>query len=268
MRFRKRLFAVFLAALAVTQLSACADKPAPQESSIPYANVWSADPGIDLFSREAELVRAAHESGWLVYNAGTNYAYSGYPEAVSELAGREPTGDLERDSASGYLFTHGKGTQSGDWLKDANETDYSHITALTAAGNSVTATVCRYVVPTGGVSSSAERSEFARDMSVIEIRLENSSNDPGLPGVADRAPDQHDPAARRPPTWNVFGRWNVTSIRREFNTDPPGCRTWFQQRLPWLKNEPGSPTLQFPDSFTVPAQPVAIQYPEWIGSST
>ncbi|MGV9611363.1 hypothetical protein [Nocardia xishanensis] len=269
MSISKKLAAVFLAALAGTQASACTSESAPPESSIPYANVWSADTGIDLFSREAELVRATHESGWLVYNAGMDYAYDGYAEAVSELASREPTGDLERDSEAGYLFTHARDSKNTDWPRSANETQYSHITSYTAAGSSITATVCRYVVPTEGVTGSADRTEFARNMSVVEIQLANSSNKPGRAGLANRDPNSHDPAARRPPQWNVFGSWKITSIRRVHYVDPEGCEKWFRQRIPGLEGpKPGSKNLTITTDVKIPPQPVEAQYPEWIGPST
>lgn len=249
--------AFFSVALVGSQVYACATKPAPPESDIPYANIWSADAGVDLFARGAELIRASHESAWLVKNGGLSRAYSGYREALV---------DIGNESKMEYFFTQTeKGTEGPDWVKDANENFYNHITAYSADDKTVTATVCRYVVPTKGLEKGQTQSNILTlDMSVVDIRLENSSSQPGKAGIANRDPATHDPAAHRPPGWNVFGTWKITRISRNRDFDPEGCKAWFKQQLPDLREVPESKLLKVPDSFEIPPRALAAQYPEWI----
>ncbi|KAA8877339.1 hypothetical protein F3087_45025 [Nocardia colli] len=241
-----------------TGVCACDPDKQPSKPDPAFSNVWSAEPGIDLFSRGTELVRAAHESGWLVNRAGIDNAYIGYREALAP-----PDNDHDMD----VLFTEQKTFQGADSVLQAGkETDYSRVTALSANGKTVTATVCRYVVPEKGVNS-GNLNDFASTMSVVDLRLENTGSEPGKTGVADNDPGQHDPAAHRVPSWNVFGTWKITKIKRNLDADPEGCRSWFQQQIPGLIAEPGSKTLKFPPTLQIPPQPVAVQYPEWISPS-
>ncbi|WP_405166541.1 hypothetical protein OG203_16470 [Nocardia sp. NBC_01499] len=253
---------ILLACLAVatvgTGVSAC-DQEEPSKPDPSYSNVWSADHGIDLFSRGAELIRAAHESGWIVSHVGINNAYSGYREALAP-----PDNDHNMD----VLFTEVAPDESAEYWLQTKETHHSHITAYSADDKTVTATVCRYVVPEDSVGASgSDLRDFTSNMSVVDIRLENATGNAGKPGIADRDPNQHDPAAHRPPRWNVFGDWKITKIKKNLDSDPEGCRTWFQQQIPGLIAEPDSKTLKLSPTVQIPPQPVAVQYPEWIGPS-
>lgn len=254
-----RILVIYLSvAIVGAGTSACSPDSQPPKLDPSSSNVWSADSGIDLFSRGAELVRAAHESGWLVHRAGVDHAYPGYRDALAP-----PDNDHNMD----VLFTERKTFQGADdVLQAAKETQYSRITAYSATDRSVTATACRYVVPEKGVGS-GNLDDFASNMSVVDIQLENTGSEPGKPGIADIDPDRHDSAGHRIPNWNVFGTWKITKIKRNLDFDPEGCRSWFLQRIPGLVAEPGSKTVKFSPGVQIPPQPVAVQYPEWIGPS-
>ncbi len=59
-------------------------RPTPDQNVPPYSQVWSAEPGIDLFGRGAELVRASLEAGQYaaLYSIGTTFP--GYLESFGD----------------------------------------------------------------------------------------------------------------------------------------------------------------------------------------
>lgn len=249
-----RVCTVIGVALAAVGSAGCGGQSKPSDRELSYSNVWSADPGIDLFSRDSELVRATHESAWIVSHAGLGYAYPGYQAALVYPRSK----DME------YEFTAAKtNDQASHWLHDTRETHYSHIVGYVADDKTVAATICRYVVPETGVDK-ANRQRFASDLSVVDLRLENTKNQAGTPGRANRSAGYHDSAAHRPPQWNVFGTWKITKLTMQQDVDPPACRQWFDQEIPGIVDDPDSKTVRVSDSVQFAPRPVATQYPEWI----
>ncbi|MDV2476217.1 hypothetical protein F8M49_14245 [Rhodococcus zopfii] len=231
---------------------------APQsapEQNVPYSQIWSANSGIDLFSRGAELVRAALEAGTYAsyYSLGTTFP--GYRDAVG--------GPLHFDDAEilPALVPNGRGdNELGLW------TDHYHIASLTETPTEIVADVCDYRQrPTEVTKSSNAQVGFP-----WVVHLRNTTDTPGLPGIPDTDPDTSDPRALRVPDWNVFGRWQITKLHaggRDWKgTAPEECTNWWLQRFPG-SNATDDGNVLVPAGTVVPGVPVAQQYPEWIGPS-
>lgn len=245
-------------------VSACASEsttspsatPAPTPN-IPYTNVWSTDPGIDLFSRGAELVRAAAEAGVYSQYVGVDGSYPGYAQAVAALTDEE---ERTLDPAM------------EQWVSrrppyPANPTPgtiYQHITAYSASDTKVSAIVCSYGVDPDPKPPQPKQDYFGGGLS-IELEIHNW--DKGNPGIANPDPDHHDPRAQRPPRWNVFDRWKVTKISSATAGERPECLSWYQQKFPSFAKDPKFDRLLVPAGYVWPHQPVAQQFPEWIGPS-
>lgn len=222
---------------------------APAAIVPPYSHVWSADSGVDLFSRGAELVRAtveAHYEAQTYDPRHTELAYPGYREAL--IASVVEGGVSE-----------GPDVWAG--------TQYWHITDFHATDKSVSAWVCGYYIPAvpGHPADPLDRNEFLGDIKRVE--LVNTGWGPGLPGIRDNTPGRHDPRAHVPPTWNVFGTWRITVLTDHLDAGdryPASCVPFMRARLPVADvDSDGFP--EQPRGFRPPVRPVEVQYPEWIG---
>lgn len=254
--------ALIVALTAIVLVSAACDSDSPEshaqpskihEPDIPFANVWSADEGIELAGRGAELIRASSEAGEYSYFYGSAHGYPGYEEATSG-SGRDGVDDV---------FTRENPTK-GD---QSSRTLFRHITDFAATDASVKATVCDFTIypNPGRLDAPPHSSQFALQEAVA-IELANSGAAPGTPGTADAKPDSVDPRAHRPPTWNVFGSWRIEKLRViEPSQLPDGCARWWRQKFPDSYQDPGSNIVRVPADVQIPTQPVAVQYPEWIG---
>jgi len=254
---RRVIAAIGVFAIAASTACESRRESAPRVEADPeilYSNVWSADSGLDLFSRGAELVRATFEAGEYTYFVGLDKSYPGFREAVGGPARHD-------DPDKSDLMT---------WAVPANSkqrpaTVFEHITDFTATQTNVSATVCRYMLYPGD--------EFNATLNPLDeasrIELSNSAESAGLPGSADSRYDSQDPHAHRPPTWNAFGTWKIDKIRWTKTVAgesiPNGCVDWWQQRFPTFTEKTEQNVLSGPEGFVAPTQPVAIQYPEWIG---
>ncbi|MFE3280683.1 hypothetical protein [Nocardia sp. NPDC059239] len=91
----------------------------------------------------------------------------------------------------------------------------------------------------------------------------------GVTGIANPDPNYHDPHAQLPPRWDVFGKWKITNIQSASGASefPAECVPWYQQQFPTYIKDPEFNRLNAPQNMTVPHQPVAQQFPEWIGPS-
>ncbi len=137
MRTRRVVSAVF-AMMCVAGSSSCGDggPEAPVEVPVrefPYATVWSAGSGVDLFARGAELIRAAEEAATYTFVAGADAQYPGYFAAV-------------RDSDIG-LFPADPDfrTENGKYYQD-RYTWFRNIVDYSADADRVSGTVCSYRV--------------------------------------------------------------------------------------------------------------------------
>ncbi|WP_213574817.1 hypothetical protein [Rhodococcus sp. USK13] len=236
-------------------------EPAPtlgaQDREVLYSHVWSADPGVDLFSRGAELVRATYEAGEYTAFVGLENSYPGFGRAVR---GEAHHGDPDIE----YFMTS---------LKVQTETQapgtiFGHITAYQSTETSVAATVCHYYLFPENDTTNISLNPLSMAFS---FELERAGVDAGPAGIPDTDPARKNPRAHRVPTWNVFGDWKITRLHylRELNGDviPRGCTDWWRQQFPAFTENP-SGTLAAPPGFEPPTMPVAVQYPEWIGPAT
>ncbi|MFZ2528416.1 MAG: hypothetical protein WAX14_12285 [Rhodococcus sp. (in: high G+C Gram-positive bacteria)] len=225
----------------------------PPEQSVPYSQVWSAEPGIDLFSRGAELIRASVEAGNYAsyYSLGTTFP--GYSDAVGGPM------RFDRDKILPALVPDGRGSN-----EPKPRTIRYHIATLVESPSELIADVCdRREHPTERTASSTSPVGFA-----WVVKLSNSAGRPGRPGIPDADPDSSDPRALRVPDWNVFGEWRITELhaggRNWTGSAPHECTDWWLQRSPGSYSIPDGNVLM-PAGAVIPGAPVAPQYPEWIG---
>ncbi|NLE82570.1 MAG: hypothetical protein GX610_23940 [Rhodococcus sp.] len=202
---------------------------------------------MDLFSRGAELVRATYEAGGMAFFRGIDNSFPGYREAIGG-----PVDHLDPDimDSVGSVVPIGKPLPT---------TNFRHIATISSNDRSVMATVCTYEA-----YANEEDNGLTTRFGRTRIELENVGTSAGAPGIPDADPDRENPAAHDPPDWNVFGSWKI----RVFNTDTPEpveCNRWWHSLFPALPFDSETDRLDLPHGFHVPTQPVAIQYPEWIG---
>ncbi|RJO76538.1 hypothetical protein D5S18_09580 [Nocardia panacis] len=224
-------------------------------ANIAYTEVWSADTGIDLFSRGAELVRATSEAGYLTQFAGVDKSYPGYNRAVGA-----PVSWHDEDKSEKLAWSN-----PVDPVIPKPGTFYNHITDYAASDTQITASVCSY-----GISAVASTRPASTQVlnDAVQIHLSNYAPTPGVAGIPDIDPTKRDPRGHRVPTWNVFGTWTVARIK--FHTRdsiPAGCTDWWQQQFPDFIRSPNYNFLTAPPGYQPPVHPIVEQYPEWIGPS-
>ncbi|MFJ4657612.1 hypothetical protein ACIP5Y_40655 [Nocardia sp. NPDC088792] len=248
-------------------LTACgkSSTPSPPPKTvpdIPDTSVWSADEGIDLFSRGAELIRATLEAGGnATYTGVDNAAYPGYARAVADLTKQV---ENARQPILGVRQYVSRQPVNPDW-KERPMTTYLHITGYTATDTKVSAIVCGYSVLPEQLPQEDDRFQGGG----IRIELDNTTSQPGLPGIANRDPGHHDPRAQLPPRWDVFGTWKVTTIKAPVGNDQYAaeCLPWLQEQFPTFTKDPNYNVLNAPPGYVAPHHPVTPQFPEWIGPS-
>lgn len=245
-----------LAAAAVLAVSCGASSdgdssyPAADSSeSIPYSYRWSAEPRVDLLSRDAELVRAVEEGGELAFIRGLENSFPGYREA---LGGPVRHDDPDIMDSVGSVQPLGQAVE---------RTNFRHIADFSATDTAVGATLC-----TSKLYAHESDNTFEPQLRTTRIELANTTDSPGAPGVPDLNPDGKDAGAFRRPDWNVFGSWKITRFQTLPSSEaPPECTRWWLSQFPTLQTDPGTGRISIPDGFRAPTQPVAVQYPEWIG---
>lgn len=251
---------VSLTALSLVILAGCGSGSAGEDDAvavplpqIAFSNVWSADPGLDLFSRGAELIRATREAGELASRLGIEYSFPGYADALPQET------DNQDFDYNGVVVGRQAPEGQGPF------TIYRHLSDLVVTDSTVSATVCAYFIHSvDGVWSSGEDLSFAS-----RIALVNNGESPGMASLKDLDTSANDLRATMPPDWNVFGSWEVTEFRTATaNEVPDGCTRWWQERFPsYVTRKPGDKTLIPPSGYVRPVMPVAAQFPEWVGPS-
>ena len=180
--------------------------------------VWSAEPGIDLLTTPAVVVRAYLESIFLAANAGDiGYAYPGFTHAVAPNA---PQG--QPDSA------RDRWPDTAHPLRDRLVgTDRYHFLRVDTAGRQVAAVVCDWAYGSAldlgdgnyGWKSTLPATDPAARIAVHRVAMTAPEDGPVAP-----LPPQKGTAAA--PVDDVFGGWhivghNMTADRvPESNTDP------------------------------------------------
>jgi hypothetical protein len=208
------------------------------------------------------LVRATLEAGGYTAYVGVGQSYPGYARAVALLTDRIENSDQPAPGLRQYVARRPSDSPN---LKLRPLTSYLHITAYSASNTQVSAVVCGYTIWPEQLRGEDDRYEGGG----IRIELQNTSSDPGLPGIANRDLDNHDPRAHVPPKWDVFGTWNVTVFQAPANDgeDLAECLPWYQEQFPTFTKTTKYNYLQAPPGYVAPHHPVAPEYPEWIGPS-
>lgn len=257
------LVAVALAASLVAGCSSNSGSQSPTTTTtsrvrypdVNYSYVWSADSGVDLVSRPAELVRASFEAWLYSYYVGTDQSYPGFEQAASKaVAANDPNID--------NLLTLKAVTQPE---KPYPHTTFAHIAGFSATDTDVSAIVCRYDVAADPTRAPKPETWLSR---ATVIHLKNTTSNPGRAGIPDTDPDHPDPRAHIPPTWDVFSPWDVTELKGIWPKDipSPSCTNWWHDRFPEFVTKPDG-TLDAPPNWVPPTMPVGVQYPDWIGPS-
>jgi hypothetical protein len=217
------------------------------------SDVWSADQGVDLFSRGAELVRATVESGDLTLFGGIDVAFPGYAAAFET-----PYDPGNYDIESTFY-------KKWETLPQQRRTEYLHITNYIADSHKVSAVVCRFYTrpePISGEESSAHT--FCQG-----VALENSGTDAGTPGRRDESTENGTGDGGRVPAWNVFGTWKIKKIKFLGGDETPdSCFTWWSEKFPYLIRVGNRRFYEVAPGATMPPEPLAKHYPEWIGPSS
>lgn len=255
MRPRRAISAV-VALICVASISACGSDKSPANtadvmpvSEFPHTTVWSADPDIDLFERGAELIRATEEAVAYTHTGGPEFTYPGYLNAILDI-------DSDRSSIGSRIVN-----PTPDY--ENRFTWFRHIVDYSASADSVSAIVCNYLVHEKSETYDSPELLYGS----VRITLENTAELPGKPGIVDTDVEGRDPRAQRPPSWNVFGNWKIVEAKSiATNLISQSCIDWWQQKFPMFTPDSlGSRALVGPSGYVMPAMPLAVQYPEWIG---
>lgn len=248
---------VVAAVAAAGCVSSVDDQPPADPPVVPeilYTHVWSAEPGVDLLSRGAELVRATYEAGEFASFAGVYNSYPGYARAVGAPVPWQDPNKLEQ-----LVWA-----KPVDPVTPKPGTYYNHIVNYVVDNYGISADVCTYGIPaTPEVAASKEVIwSFA-----YAVALDNHGGEPGKAGIPDEDAAAHDVRAERIPRWDVFEGWNISRIDlHDPGTIPAACGDWWKERFPeFVHYAPGVNGVKSPPGYVIPVEPVAVQYPEWIG---
>lgn len=234
------------------------ENPSPASAPLPFSNVWSAAPGIDLATRPAELIRATLESADATAYGGIAQSYPGYEAA---LATTTPRGTPDFEISEWFVQS-----TPNPYYGLGNYTSFNHMMTLEATETVVSATVCNYLI----TDTPRRNGSIDGGYGTYQFRLTRNSEPDATPG----APDNDQANTRqdhRTPSWNVFEGW---TIERLYATTPPTdlgtepvtqCAAWINQQFPdFIYNSAGilMPPVRFEEN--PPTHPVLPQYPEWI----
>lgn len=240
-------------------VSGCGSKPpVPEQDARPdvlYSNVWSADSDIRLLDRGPELVRATYEASIYATFVGADDSYPGYRGAVGG-----PTSRGNVDKREYFTWRKPEGTQQ------LPRTDFNHITSYSETDTRISAVVCSYYL----FPDNRDNPSFEPLGAATTIELDRTTEVPlGAPGIPDQSPSDAGGPDARMPTWDVFGGWKIRRIvdidTLSGGVNPDGCVNWWQQQFPMFTSKSPQNVLSKPDGFVPPTQPIAVQYPEWIG---
>ncbi|MCP9622933.1 hypothetical protein NMK54_22545 [Nocardia otitidiscaviarum] len=224
-------------------VSPCADDGSgryrPPEQVCDATVVWSAEPGIDLFSPEATLVRASIEADRIAGYAGPEVTYPGYMDAV------EPRKAEFYEDATVYRGTHSGTIQVHiQQIQPTEDGFHAKFCALTNASTSL-----RKFGDGRTYISSYDRG-VAADVRLARIGDEAAEFDAG---PYEPAPDRLHWQA---PTGNLFDSWQVYFPSGEDSAHRAACDAWALSLYPDAPAENENVFLDAP----LPAQPA---YPGW-----
>jgi hypothetical protein len=229
-----------------------ASSPAPvPQSEVFWSSIWSATPGIDLYSRAGELVRATVEAGYLAQAYGVEKSFPGYLDAIGGFP--LPAYDDPRRKALAAAYAP---PDLGPGAPDLTELFY-HVVDLTDDGSTVTAKVCEYaLLPT----PSRPLKFLGKGEAVTLTRGEGPV---GRPGIADTGRNSKNFDGKIP-DWNVYGSWLITESRGlRGATLPSQCAPWFLSVFPDATFRHDVNIVELPG--LSPTASGKAQYPKWIG---
>ncbi|WP_152538184.1 hypothetical protein [Williamsia sp. D3] len=224
-----------------------------QEEDAFWASVWSADAGIDLFSRAGELVRGTVEAGYMAQAFGVKRSFPGYLDAL----GGEPLpaqNDPRRQAIAAAYAPPDLGPGAPN-LKSL----FYHVVELTNDNSRVSAKICEYgLLPTPSMP--------LRYLGMGEaVTLVKHDGPVGRPGIPDTGKNSEGIVGKIP-GWNIFGSWRITESRGlRGETLPAQCTAWWKSVFPEAIQDPGRNSVQLPG--LAPAAAGEVQYPKWIGPS-
>ncbi|WP_306359981.1 hypothetical protein [Nocardia sp. CC227C] len=194
--------------------------------------VWSAEPGIDLFSTPATLMRAANESDIIGSYAGLDHAYPGYAKA------------LDRPYTTRYEVERYRGTIAGTVLR--------HIQRIQDTGDGYLIEFCALPNAYGQLEDGQYRRWYGRGVSLAAQFTRN--NDAPAPATTtptatpSPAPDRMHWQA---PTYNVFTGWTISYV-----VSDASCDEWTLSLYP---DAPVEDEITYSDT----PPPVQPAYPGW-----
>jgi hypothetical protein len=231
---------------------AVSSSPAPvPESEVFWSSVWSATPGIDLFGRAGELVRATVEGGYLASSYGVERSFPGYLDALGGFPLPEYDDPKRKALAAAYAPS-----DLGPRPPVATELFY-HVIDLTDDGSTVTAKVCEYIL----TPNPSDMLKFlGRGEAVTLTRGEGPA---GRPGIADTGRNSKNIEGKIP-DWNVYGSWLITESRGlRGATLPSQCAPWFLSVFPDATFRADVNVVELPG--LSPPATGEEKYPKWIG---
>lgn len=165
-----------------------------------FTIVWSAEPGIDLTTWPAVVVRAYTESYVLAsITSSGNYLYPGFKNSVG------PDKSLDDPIGTQFLWPTTTHPSENGWVGTAQY----HMLSITTAGRDVVAVVCEYMF------GSAEQGRYGGFIAhlglppprsgILPMRLTMTARADPAPAM----PAQQGPA--RAPSVDVFDGWRITS---------------------------------------------------------
>ena len=237
-------------------------KPAPAPSSTPTwpavnvyevpdqirdaTMVWSAEPGIDLFSDEGVVTRAAEESALIGLMAGLDYAYIGFASSSDSTVG-PVLGDFEADTGRGPFA----GTVHGHIQQIIpTETGFDAVLCVLSVGLDVLVDGKYSPSRIANGEGSELRTRFIRTGETVEAPAR-----PPLPSTAN-PDDLHWQA----PIGNEFRGWKIDGFtdRDPITSGNGRCTQWARSLYP--DTTPVIPRDAYANEDPPPVQPA---YPGW-----
>lgn len=161
--------------------------------------VWSAEPGIDLLSRAAEVVRATAEAGTILSVPPSR----NYPGA--EQAAKNARGVPGAHTFSGAISN----------LTVKTGTKYIHLVALESSATEIHAVGCEYEFGLLRGIDDPRAGGYVGGLGFsVDATRRPASTDPREDTVTDR----YENAVDRAPRYDAFAPWNV--IHRSVHSDP------------------------------------------------
>ncbi|OZF47250.1 hypothetical protein CH293_19985 [Rhodococcus sp. 14-2470-1b] len=213
--------------------------------------VWSAEPGIDLFSAEGTLVRASEESFAIGLMLGLDYTYVGFAESSNS--------PRNAGSLSGFRDDTGQGPFVG--------TIYGHIQQIIPTREGFDVLSCVLGVGLDRVVNGKYSPSLLTGSEGGEQRsrfIRNGSSESGLPTsppAALRSRDRHWQA----PTGNEFEGWEIDGF---IDLDPQTSERG--RCVPWARSlYPNAPSTITPDTYARDTPPpVQPAFPGWPDGSS